>query len=844
MRNVHKDKILNLVDVLLQAHKEIECGIMNNNDEVIKELFENCQEAAIRIGELIEKSEGDGFVTVGYLEKYCEEIYLLYSRYPYQDMKNDEVNILNKLLLVIKNSIIDDIKVKPEVLFLPYKASMWDSLESVWLAANNDPNFEAVVMPIPYYTKNADGTFGEFHYEGMDFPEYVTITDYREYDYTENNPDVIYIHNPYDQYNYVTSIDKIYYSPELKKHTKLLVYIPYYATTGGMNDAQSLCPAYIHADYIVIQKEYFKKFYDSSIDADKFLALGSPKFDRIIHAKNSNHEIPDDWKNQLAEKTVYFYNTSITGMLNDTKSFLMKMEYVFNCFMKRPNHCLIWRPHPLMESTFHSLRKEYLPYYETLKRFFISNKVGIFDETSDITKTVSLCDAYIGDEGTSVTSLFGVSGKPIFILNNRINTLPQKDDWKGEIIKNFFIDGFDEWRITNGNQLYYSENKNYRYKYYCDLSEFKAGELYQRAIEANGKIFVCPANTQEILILKDNRIDRKLQLNETTDKVGSFLFSTRIGNYIFLVPLKYPAIVRIDTLTEEIEYFYDLNNFFIRSVDGVLRAGGCCVWKNHLILTSPTDTSVLAINSISMQVQHLSTGSLNSTGCVSAIANGSDIWMLPYCGGVITRWNIETGEVRDYMNLPEEFQCINRSHGGVCEDLPFSYAAFCEEQVILSPFWGNAFLVLDQNTGEINIWNPPFETEARKGGYYFSWMHGIFYARNDALGKWTYRYFHADSRRLYDVNIKTREFKEIEIEFDLNELRNGSSGYFNQSSWLKYVCVENAFCSLLDFVDDNIFGEKFNVEKQRLVYDEVTNNLDGTCGKRIHEFMTEKLIST
>ena len=80
-----------------------------------------------------------------------------------------------------------------------------------------------------------------------------------------------------------------------------------------------------------------------------------------------------------------------------------------------------------------------------------------------------MCDAYIGDAGTSVTSLFGIAGKPIFILNNYINTLPEEDDWRGEVIKSFYAYGNDEWMVTQGNKLYHAQDGNYHYKYFCDL---------------------------------------------------------------------------------------------------------------------------------------------------------------------------------------------------------------------------------------------------------------------------------------------------------------------------------------------------------------------------------------
>ena len=87
----------------------------------------------------------------------------------------------------------------------------------MWKAADEDPDCDAYVIPIPYYDKNQDGSFGEMHYEGDQYPDYVPITAYDEFDFQSHHPDMIFIHNPYDQYNYVTSVDPFLYRPQLKK---------------------------------------------------------------------------------------------------------------------------------------------------------------------------------------------------------------------------------------------------------------------------------------------------------------------------------------------------------------------------------------------------------------------------------------------------------------------------------------------------------------------------------------------------------------------------------------------------------------------------------------------------
>ena len=120
----------------------------------------------------------------------------------------------------------------------------------------------------------------------------------------------------------------------------------------------------------------------------------------------------------MAGKKVFFYNIGINGLLINTKMFLEKIEYVFRCFSACKNACLVWRPHPLLEAAFTSMRAEYKPIYEKLKQYFLENDIGIYDDTPEIEPTIALCDAYIGNAGSSVTSLFGMAGKPVFILNN------------------------------------------------------------------------------------------------------------------------------------------------------------------------------------------------------------------------------------------------------------------------------------------------------------------------------------------------------------------------------------------------------------------------------------------
>lgn len=839
MRKDQQEQILELVKTLFEATDEINRQFSRKNIPTVINLLSDCQDAALYLGELIEKTEGEDTKTVALLTEYHKNLYNIAVEIETIDQSFSQQ--LKNELSVIEDSIRDELKPnKIEVVFFPYKASMWDSLESVWMAANEDPQCDAYVVPISYYDRNPDGSFGEYHYEGEDFPDYVPITHYKSYDISVRKPDVAYIHNPYDGYNAITSIDPWFYSHEIKKYTDKLVYIPYYSTSGGMSEGQKTCPAYYHADYIVTQAEKYRGFFDSAF-SNKLLPLGSPKFDRVIRICNNPPEPPAAWKAKMAGKKVYFYNTSIGGVLGNTGLFLKKMQYVFSVFAAHKDVCLVWRPHPLFESTFDSMRPQYKQVYLKLKRFFIENNIGIYDDTPDIANTIALCDAYIGDAGTSVVSLFGMAGKPIFILNNNISAEPSDDDWRGEMItRGFNMYSDDRWLITRGNKLYHSPENNYKYQYLCDLSDYAYGDYCSYAITFGDETYICPKNAQDIVVLYDNKISKRVRLKKLIERPGAFAGALSCGKYIFLIPLYYPAIVRYNTENGEIRYFDSNLDVFISKRNGEHLIGGYCVQNGYLFIASPVDNRVLAIEAESGKEQVLTTGAKNHCGCLTLNSDGTNLWVMPLSGTTVTYWNPENGEVREYSDFPENLKCRHINFGFECMERPFSRPAFCGDYVYLAPYWSNMYIRLNRVTGESIEWQPPFETsDDKKNGYYISWCESWFYPADD--DKKFYNLFSLYDRRLYNVDLENSRYEEIKIEFNIDELKANEPGYKENSEWLQYCCEEGVFNTLSDFVKGKIMGNTFNKEKQIAAYTEIAANNDGTCGEKVHKFIKEQL---
>lgn len=850
MRKVQKQQAEELISQMEEAHEQIKLYIEQNSIQLACELLEDCQAGGLTLGTLIENTEGEGHPTVSLLEDYCELIYQIHQKLKENAKENSANKIYKQLrqkLIKVTNSVKNDILIKKEAIFLPYKASMWDSLESVWKAADADPNCNAYVIPIPYFDKNPDGSFREMHYEADLYPDNVPITKYDEFDFNKHRPDMIFIHNPYDGTNFVTSIHPSFYSDKLKKFTKCLVYIPYYVTSGGMGEGRALCPAYIHADYIVIQSEKYRRFFDERIPNEKFLALGSPKFDRVMYKCQHPQELPKEWEERAVGKKIYFYNTSIGGMLGNTEVFLKKMQYVFDIFNGREDACLLWRPHPLLESTFDSMRKQYKPQFDKLKKEFIEKNIGIFDETADIENSIALSDTYIGDAGSSVVSLFGIAGKPIILLNNYINTLPQKEDWRGEwITPTFDVWGNDKYLITKNNQLWISDNNDYHYHFYMDLEcEYSGGAYYLKAVEVGNKIYILPYNARHFLVIENNKI-RKIELKGNVVHSGSFYGYLYNEKYIFLIPLKYPYLVRINVETEEISYVEGIVQFNTGIIDGEWFAGGAELYENDLILPCPRNNEFLFVNMDTLKVKKRVSHSKSNGGTMRAIQYKDELWALPIKGRTIVCWNLKTNEVKEYNNVPPNFKSIRWPYEVVCDLCPFGNIVFSnesgQENIVISPYWGNMYLFLNRETGELKEWKPPIEFVNRgKNGYFLTDTMGGFPVTLLPQGNAKHRIYYAPERKILDMNIDTKEFQEIEIQLDYEDLVKHESGFTEESEWQQYALTESALNSLRDVLDNKITGSQFDIERQRKAFSKINANTDGTCGKSIYNFMKGRI---
>ena len=478
MRKADKKQIRIILELLERVHNTIEKQIQCAEIQPVLELLADCQEAVTAIGYRIEQSnlysavlnkeslkdtrQSDSRI-ISMLEAYAEAVYRMFEQMvslSEQEQKpactknktaNDKIdnekclkslNDLRTLLTEISDEFKFHLEQRKTVVFLPYKASMWDSLESVWKAADEDPDCDAYVIPIPYFDRTADGSFGELHDESALYPAYVPILSYQETDLEELRPDKIFIHNPYDEYNRVTSVHPDFYSSKLKNYTDDLVYIPYFILgevepedETAVEGMEHFCktPAVLNAHKVIVQSEKMKQVYvkvltkwqgehTRAVWEEKILGLGSPKVDKVLNTRKEDLEIPEGWLRIIEKpdgswKKIVFYNTSLSAFLQYSDTYLDKVEDVL-CIFKayKDEIALLWRPHPLMMSTMESMKPECKERYLEIVRVYKAQGWGIFDESVELDRAIVLSNAYYGD-ASSVVEVCKRVKMPTFIQN-------------------------------------------------------------------------------------------------------------------------------------------------------------------------------------------------------------------------------------------------------------------------------------------------------------------------------------------------------------------------------------------------------------------------------------------
>lgn len=744
---LHK-QLMSTVDALDKVNEVLKDNFekVEVNQEQIVGLLSDCQDTAVAMGSMIEGLYGKGTGIVTELEAYCSYLYPLAMKLCDWSGRIQILGQMEEHVSSLRILIEQEVPNRLEVVFFPYKASMWDSLESVYLAAKADTTNDVYCVPIPYFDRNPDQSLGSMHYEGAEYPKNIEITDWQNYNFEERRPDVIYIHNPYDDQNLITCVHPRFFSRNLKKYTDELVYIPYFVledikpdNTEQIERMKHFCsmPGVIYADKVILQSEnmrqiYINEFRKAALLAglskesiskkkleEKFLGVGSPKFDKILNTRKEDIKIPPGWLECIITpdgdwKKIIFYNTGLNSLLNNNEKLLKKTRDVLQIFKENKDRItLLWRPHPLIQAALKSMRPDLWNEYHEIVEKYKKEGWGIYDDSTDIDRAVAISDAYYGDD-SSVVQLFQRQKKKCMI---------QKLDVDISYNTPIFVDMVQQenclWFVSGrDNAIYKMDEETWMAELVAiipDDAHVFSRMQYGEVAYYNKKLFFIPLSSDKIIVYEMNTgkirqiafgVEEECRKSELVcDGIKTkCVCKVMIDRYLYLIPFSFNSIVVLDMETESI-----LKDKCIKLSDSLklYSSGMAELIDNNIVFSSLSEDNLYKIKLENNQVEKIKIPFLCGGGN-GIHYDGYKLWIVPKKTDKIILYDVEKNIFRTIQDFPVNY---------ISGEWSFRKLFATKNKLYLLPRMANMILCIDKYKDTIkeiilndkiernNIWN-------------------------------------------------------------------------------------------------------------------------------------------
>lgn len=771
-------QVKGFLPLFTEAHEVLLQNAREDSADQVLELLGSCQDSAVQIANMIEEKLGEDHVVVALLAGYCETLYRFYTQMVEEgnqamELCEDMEREFARFEREFEKSIETDLKEKKEVVFVPYKASLWPAMDSVWRAAREDKDAEVYVIPAPYFYKDEFGRVktGEVHYETEGYPEDVVLTSYENYNFEVHHPDTIVIQCPYDEYNYGMTIHSFFYASNLEQYTDQLVYIPALVMDeiGSGDDRakemlKSYCnmPGIVHADKVFVQSERMKEVYvelltqfagedTKEIWEEKIYGLGCPAYDYESRRGQEEPVVPEDWQRVIqkpdgSRKKVLLYVTSASVVLCYGKEALEKMREVLQVFKEAKDEmALLWRPDPEAKDMLRKRCPGLWGEYRDLVAAYREEAWGIYDDSDDDASAISLCDACYGDGGKTLNRCRALQ-KPA-IWNNWLDWREQHPHKKTRLVTEDCLEYKGElWfveRTFNAVFRLDKETGNIRYECSIPQSELLEERIYSKIVDCGEELCFVPVSAEDLWIYHTVTKEwRSISFLGLADKMQRTKFYQAFihNEYLYMLGDQLPFVIRVDIHKSTWKKIpYDKEN---RIQYRCYTRTGCVRLGAKVYVVSANSHHVLEFDMDSEEIIWHEVG--GDSKRYSGIAyDGTQFWLSPSRNTGIAKW--DGGENAQVFGMPKEFRD---------EDVQFDGVAVVGEQIIFPGYGASTFTSTIYSTVE----KCPHEYEIREERFHF--FHEI--NSGDVVS--------LDTKNILKVWSPDGETREYRLEMDKEEL--------------------------------------------------------------------------
>lgn len=326
---------------------------------------------------------------------------------------------------------------KRTVLFLPFKAKYWSTMEPFWRKEKED--CDVIVAAIPYIHCGFLGDILDIKSDIDNFPAEINTIDAMNLNIKELHPDAIYIQNACDKYGKTIIVHPDYFSDKLYRCTEQLIYVPWFVTDdfdkseerSYMNmDSYCTMPGLVYADETYVQSEIMRNTYIEKLcewSGEDTKQIWEEKLFvnpyGVATKEKKDIIIPDTWKECLSDKhkKIIVYGISAGSFEENGKLLVDKIRKSLEIFAQNKDDIAVIIYQDAFSKEFcMNLDVSIWQEYEQIVEEYVNNGVGILCREDEATMSkedlVILADAYYGDTGL-LAHEFTEAKKPVMIQN-------------------------------------------------------------------------------------------------------------------------------------------------------------------------------------------------------------------------------------------------------------------------------------------------------------------------------------------------------------------------------------------------------------------------------------------
>jgi len=316
----------------------------------------------------------------------------------------------------------------------------------------------------------------------------------------------------------------------------------------------------------------------------------------------------------------------------------------------------------------------------------------------------------------------------------------------------------------------------------------------------------------------------------------SFVVALNYGKYIFFPPLRYKAIMRLDTESRKIDFFDDWLEPLRQLTTDEKQPFATMpirITENTIMFASYRANAVVEFNmeTLKSKVYEVGQRGYQYSGMCF---DGKNYWLSPRCDGPIVKWNPEVGVIKEFASVVD---------GCSQNNISFRSILFCEGYVWLFPGLSKQTLRINIETNEV------FKVEELKPNFIENEprMCSVAYTYAQSMGSVIFAYDGKEGTFIeYDCKTQKKRGKILKYSPSILEKIKLSTHYREKAKKLLYKdiakCQKVTDCyyyehhkfALSDYINCEI--NDYNSVKKQL-FSGMNSNADGTAGKKIFDFL-------